>query len=286
MQHRVAVLCDYVLKLPLVPAQDATDTVPKTVTGSALVVGTVGFHSRTYAVANATGRYNATTGTYPVLSTYPVVALALDDINVAKNTSRTTISIASNNSSDDVSDVLVNEVGSLSAIHAAGDYWVDYDVGVIFIYSSDGSTLPTSVSGASGTLTITYYRYGTATSTVSKFACVLAGDLTGGDFVKVGTDSNYTKATPTTASEAPWIMGQIVGFEKFPKGGLDLVRTAYNPALSTDASGAMANGSASSASVNAGQLDQMPGSANGGYPDLIHYAGAADTLVLVNLTTR
>ena len=286
MQHRVAINCDYTLKLPLVPAQDATDTVPTTATDTALVFGTLRFHTRANAVANATGRYNATTGTYPVLSTYPVMALALDDQNLAKQTSRTTLALASNNTSDDVSSILVNEMSSLSGIHAAGDYWVDYEKGVIFIYSSDGATLPTAISGASGTLTITYYRYGTAPSTVSKFACVLAGGIVGGDFLKVGTNSNYVKADPTVAADVPLIMGQVIGFEYHPKSGLDRVRTAYNPALTTDASGAMANGSASSASTNAGQMDQMPGSATGGYPDLLHYAGGADMLAIVNLILR
>jgi hypothetical protein len=286
MQHRVAVACDYTLKLPLVPSQDATDTVPSSATASALVFGDLYFHTRAYAAANATGRYNATTGTYPVLSTYPVIALALDEQNLAKQTSRTTLALASNNSSDDVSDVLVNEQSALSAVTQAGDYWVDYEKGVVFIYSSDGATLPTSISGAAGTVTITYYRYGTAPSTLSKFACVLAGGITGGDFLKVGTGSNYTKADPTLDADFPFMIGQVIGFEYFPKSGLDRVRTAYSPALATDASGAMANGSASSASTNAGQMDQMPGSATGGYPDLLHYSGGADTLAIVNLILR
>jgi hypothetical protein len=48
----------------------------------------------------------------------------------------------------------------------------------------------------------------------------------------------------------------------------------------------MKNATAGSSSVGLGQLDQMPGSATGGYPDDIHYAGAADTLVVINLISR
>jgi hypothetical protein len=285
MQHRVAVLCDYVIKLPLVPAQEANEAIDKTATASALVFGSQNVYTRTNAQAEASGRYNATTGTVPVLSTYPVVALALNEQDVAKQTSRTTFVLSSTDASDDMSGVLTNERSALSAVTQAGDYWVDYAKGVIFVYSADGATLPTQISGATGTPRITYYRLGTAPGVLSKFSSVLAGGLVPGDFLKVGTESNLVKADPSSDNFAD-ILGQVLNLEVHPKDALDRVRTAYSPAIATDASGAMANGVASSASVNAGQMDQMPGSATGGHPDLIHYAGAADTLVYINLISR
>lgn len=285
MQHRAAVLCDYVIKLPLIPAQVAAEAVDTTATATNLVFGTNNWHTRAYAVANATGRYNATTGTVPVLSTYPVVALALDEQDLAKQTVRTPLALSSDNTGDDLSSVLVNERTALSAVTQAGDYFVDYTVGVIFVYSADGATLPTAVSGASGSLTIKYYRNGTAPSTLSKFASVPAGDIQPGDFVKVGANSNLVVADPTSDNFAD-ILGQVLCLETHPKDALDRVRTAYSPALATDASGAMADGSASSLSVNPGQLDQMPGSATGGVPGLVHYSGAADTIVIINLISR
>lgn len=284
MQHQVAVLCDYVLKLPLIPAQVATETVDKTVSGSNLVFGTRAVHTRAQAVANSTGRYNASYGTVPILPTYKVIAFALDEVDLAKQTSRTTYTLTSTTSSDDVSDVLVNEVSHPAAVQQPGDYFIDYPVGVIFVYSADATSVPGSMVGAAGTVQLTYYRNSAAASTVSKFACVVGASVTPGMFLKVGADSNLVPATTEDFKE---IVGQVIGLDKnFPKDGLDRVRTAYNPALATDASGAMANGSLSSASVNTGQLDQMPGSANGGYPDLLSYAGAADTLVIVNLVSR
>ena len=285
MQHRVAVLCDYVIKLPLIPAQAANESIDKTATGSALTFGSQNVYTRANAILEAYNRYNSTTGTYPVLTTYPVIALALANQNVARNTARTTFALSSTDSSDDLSGVLTNERTALSAVTQAGDYWVDYEKGVIFVYSADGATLPTQISGATGTPRITYYHNGSAPSTLSKFACVLAGDIKPGDFVKTGTGSNLVKATPASDKFVD-IVGQVICLETHPQDSLDRVRTAYNPAIPTDASGSMANAQAGSSSTNTGQMDQMPGSATGGYPDLIHYAGAADTICIINLISR
>ncbi len=282
MQQTVAALADYVIKLPWIPAQAATETVDKTATSSNLVFGTRAVHTRAYAIGNSTGRYNSTYGSVKVLATYPVIALALDNLLVATNTARTTITMQSTNTADDVSGILVNERSALSAVTAAGDYFVDYTVGVVFIYSFNGSTVPTAISTAAGTVSITYYHYASSASTLSQYACVL-GALAPGDFLIPATGSNLTAATTEDFKK---IVGQVVGFETYPRDALDRVRTAYSPALSTSAAGTMANATAGSASVNLGQLDQMPGSATGGVTDAIHYAGAANQLVIINLVSR
>lgn len=281
MQHRASMLCDYVLRLPLIPVQVASETVSGTVTGAPPVAGTDGTYSRDQVQLCASGRYNASTGTVAVLDTYPVIALFLDNANVATNTIRTTITLASTSTADDVSTLLVNEKSALSAVKASGDYFVDYPYGAIFIYSADGATVPTALSGAAGTVSITYYCNGTP-ATLSAFASVV-GSPVGGDFLVVTTNSNL--AVDNTASFRT-VVGQVVGFETSPQGGLEYVRTAWNPAIGTNAAGGMANGSASSLTTNPGQLDQMPGSATGGHPDLVHFAGAADTIVLINLVSR
>jgi len=286
MQHQVAFLCDYVLRLPLVPGQEASETIDATVTDSNPTLGDGVVVTRARIVGEATGRYDSTTGYIPVLTTYPVVAFVLDETHLAKNTSRTTLALASDNTADDVSDILVSEKSSISGVSQAGDFFVDYDAGVVFIYSADGTTLPTSLSGAAGTVSLTYYRYGTAPTVTSEFASLLAGSsvIVPGDFVKAGAGSNFVKADPATDGYA--ILGQVLGFETHPRDALDRVRTAWNPALLTDASGTMANGVAGSASLNRGQLDQMPGSATGGYPANLHFAGAADLVAIINLISR
>jgi len=283
MQHQIAVLCDYVLRLPLIPAQEANETVEKAVSGSNLVFGTRDTHTRAQAQANTTGRYNASTGSLPVLASHTVIALALDEQDLARQTSRTQLAMSSTDASDDLSGLLLSEKSSLAAITQAGDYMMDHAVGVIFLYSADGATLPTALSGAAGTVRLTYYRNGAAAGTVSKFASVL-GPVKPGDFLKAGANSNLVPAAG--GDDYKDILGQVLALETHPRDALDRVRTAYNPPLGTDSSGSMSNGVAGSASANMGHMDRMPGSATGGHPDLIHYAGAADTIVIVNLVSR
>ena len=285
MQHQVAVLCDYVIKLPLIPATVTSEAVAKTVTNSNLVFGTAHVHTRAYAGSNATGRY-AAAGTYP-LTGMTVVAVALDKFPVATQTLRTVISLASDNTADDLSGILLNERSSLSAVKQAGDYWVDYPVGVVFLYSADGATLPVALSGAAGNVTVKYAHNDAAASTLSKFACVLGatGAVQPGDFLKCGTGSNLVQADPSTDNFAS-IVGQVIGVEKHPLDGLDRVKTAFNPPIGTDASGSLANGTAGSASAGLGQMDRMPGSATGGMPDMVNMSGAADTVLIINLVSR
>lgn len=276
MQHLITIVCDYVIKLPLVPAQAATETLTNSFTASAITFGTNdSWHNRTYV--QATARYDATEGLYPCLTTYPVIAYPLDNIPVAKNTARTQF-VAT------LTTLLVNEKSAMSAITQAGDYWVDYDVGVVFAYSADGATLP-------GAGTLTYYHYASAAATLSKFACILATttELKPGDFLQCTTQSNWTRvATPGPASSTANfanVLGQVLGFVVEPRDLLERVRTAYT-SLNTDSSGSMANGTAGSSTANLGQMDQMPGTATGGVGDLVHYAGAADRYAIVNLINR
>lgn len=273
-QPQVAVLCDAVIKLPLIPGQVASEVLSGT-WGGTLTIGTVGVHTRTVVQAHA--RYNATTGYKPVAATDTVIAFVLDNYPVAKNTSRTPIT-------SNVTSLLVTEVDSIAAVSSPGYFFVDYEVGVVFVYSADGQTLPT-ITPAS---TVTYFHYATAPGVYSVFSCVLSTttELKPGDFVGVGTASNWVRLAVDATTLPTAICGQVLGFERHPQDALDRVRTAFNPAIGTDATGAMSNALASSGTVNAGQMDQMPGSATGGMPDTIHYAGASDTLVIINLIGR
>lgn len=278
MQHQVAILCDYVIKLPLVPGQIATETMSHSWASATITFGTAnGWRNRTYI--QATARYDADTGLYPCLDTYNVAALPLDNLPVATNTARTTVVCSD-------TTLLVNERSSMSAVRATGDYWIDKDVGVLFCYSWGGSSMPIS-----GGTTITYYHYATAPTVIGKFACVLSTttELKPGDFLACSTESNWTRvATPgpanTTANFAN-VLGQVIAIYSEPRDYMQYVRTAFAN-LSTDSSGSMANGIAGSASANLGQMDQMPGSATGGVSDLVHYSGAADKVVLINLINR
>ena len=283
MQHAVAVLCDYVIRLPLVPAAVLSETIAKTVTNSALIFGTSHVHTRAYAISNATGRYDTSTGTVKVSATATVVAFALDHYPIAKQTLTTPLAMASTVAADDLSGILVNEVTSIAQVNSAGKYFVDYDFGVIFVYSSDGTTLPVALSGASGTVSLQYFPLDTAPSTLSSFACVHAGSLVPGELLKVGASSNLVAAAVTDGWQ---VLGQIIGVEKWPLDGLDRVKTAFNPPIGTSSLGSMGAGVAGSASANLGQMDRMPGSSTGGIPDLLTFAGGADTVLIINLISR
>jgi hypothetical protein len=253
MQHRTAFLCDYVLELPLVPA-----------------------------VATSA---NLTKDSYDA-STDVVTGAALGNLPVAKNTVRTPITFA-NGTETDAATVFVRQVDTLAEVTEAGTWYIDLTTGVI-------SWFDAADPGAGNIYTITYYHYATAPASVSKFACVV-GDVKPGDFLKCDANSNWTKATPHSFGadyagalnntdhvkldfdDFSTIMGQVIEVEDFPRDLLDRVRTAY-PSLSTDATGSLPG--------YAGQMDQMPGTANGGVSDKIHYAGAANKVVRVNLVSR
>jgi hypothetical protein len=241
MQHQVAVLCDYVLEMPLVPGATASEAL-------------------TFAVDATEANVFTDSG--------------LANLPVAENTDRTPITFAGGSSAT----LFVNQVADKTLIAGPGDWAVDLDTGHVSVYAT---VQPTAV-------TVSYSHYAAAPATVSRFACAV-GDLKGGDLVTFDADSNYRAATASTlflsgsptGAEVARAMGLVVGQvldrdSSLPKDMLDRVKTSYAPALGTDASGAKP--------AYLGQLDQMPGTANGGVPSNVHYAGAADTVVRINLT--
>lgn len=200
---------------------------------------------------------------------------AVSNLPVAKNTTRTAISFTDGNATD-ASSKFVNEVDSLSDLAAAGDWHINLTTGVVSVYTT------TSISTSD--YQVAYYHYASAPSTVSVFACAVGNPLPG-DFLKCDTNSNWQVATPKVYGDGvtddfdtfSHIMGQVLNIHTFPQAYLDRVRTAY-PSLSTDATGSLPG--------TAGQMDQMPGSASGGYQTNIHYSGAANLTAIVNMVSR
>jgi hypothetical protein len=237
-QHRVAILCDYVLEVPLVPLEATEERVSGVDTGSVI----------TYQLAHAP---------------------------VAKNTMRTAFAFADDGATDSET-AFVNQVELAADLAATGDWHIDYTTGVLSVYKA--STL------GANEYKVTYFHYDADgdwgaeyTSGVSKFACAL-GNLKPGDFVKVGQGSNFAFWDEAT-DDVSDLMGQVLEVEDLMgKDYLDRVRTAFDPALGTSATGTLPGYS--------GQLDQMPGSATGGVPDKVHYAGAANLVVRINLISR
>lgn len=227
MQHQIAVLCDYVLQLPLVPAAQASTSLAFGVPSSNL--------STSSAVGN---------------------------LPVATNTvGRTPISFTGGSSTT----LFINQVPTLALVLAAGDWFINYTTGVVTVYAT---SQPSSIN-------ISYYHYAANATTVSKFSCVV-GNPKPGDFLICDVNSNFKVRSTEQFDD---IMGQVlVRDAAFPKDAMDRVRTAFNPPIGTTGTGALPG--------YLGQLDQMPGSANGGVPANISYAGAADTMCYINLVSR
>jgi hypothetical protein len=233
LQHRVSILCDYVLELPLVPAPTTTANMSR----------------NTYA--NNHQVFNA-----------------LSNLPVATNTDRTPITFADGTLTDSETFFL-NQKETVSGVRAAGDWHIDLDTGVITAYAS-------AQVAAGNVYTVSYYHYNAAPSTVSDFACAV-GNLRAGDFVECDTNSNFAEISGT--EDFKDIIGQVLEVENVKgKALLDRVRTAWLPAIGTTATGSLPG--------YTGQMDQMPGTATGGVPAKVHYAGAADKVVRINLISR
>jgi hypothetical protein len=301
-QALVAITCDYVSTFPVLPAVATTETMANDNTAGAANAMENFFNGTTTprvagwfnaAQINAVDRYAST-----VAATADLVAYMFVNYPVAHDTAQSTItpSVAG----------LTREVESISLISSAGDYFIDYEVGVLFLYEAGGDAIPSPWTTAA---TITYYHYntaGTATNTVSTYTCA-TGNLEYGDFLTYDVNSNLIKAVLNishaegyTAAGAIYsqdpeyddnadnvavslqleqaidnhlfgVVGQIIGTTIFGEGRhtkdyLDRVHTAYR-----------------------GQTDvtyQTPGSATGGRTDQLTYANAAEKMIIVNLIFR
>lgn len=224
-QHQVAVLCDYVIQVPLIPASQSAAAL-----------------------------------TFASPSSNVSAATAVANLPVASNTARTPIVFTGTDSA-----LFVNQVDALTKVVSSGDWFIDQRTGVVSVYAT-----------ATPSASIAYYHYAAAASTFSVFASA-TGNLQPGDFVKCDANSNFVVAASNVNFQD--VIGQILDRDSgYPKDALDRVRTAFSPAIGTSGTGALPG--------TLGQLDQMPGSATGGMPAQISYAGAADTIVRINLVSR
>ena len=206
-----------------------------------------------------------------------VVGIALEHNPVAVNTDRTPIT--------STSTILSRERTSYNKLAKAGDWYLDAEVGILFLFSADGTSAPASQ-------TITYYHYDSSESSAERQVCVV-GEVLPGDRLTYDRYSNFVKASPVTISSSeggaasgdaddtdvlsadvygPDVVGRVLAVVSQPKGLLDRVRTAWD-------------GSSFSST------EQMPGTATAGYSDLITLSpenvsgtsGVADQVVLINV---
>jgi hypothetical protein len=192
----------------------------------------------------------------------------------------------------------MTEVDSIADVIAGGSsvFFVDYDVGVLFLYESGGDAIPTGFSTAG---TITYYSY-ESLATSSANHVQLLGDVKVGDFVTFDSGSNYIKWTPDIGTafggangaafaadpeydtegtnsvisaqlEAAMIeakgsvVAQVLGFVDHPQGGMEKVMTHF---------------------TQLSAYDRMPGTATGGMTDNLVHAGGANRVAVLNFMSR
>lgn len=172
-------------------------------------------------------------------STAPVVALGLAERVCAKNTTRTPLSC-------DRDGVLVRERTHPDLIAKEGDYYFDYDVGVLFLHSDTWETL---VALGSANTTFSYSFY-TDTGVAGAHRYIhFDGPCRPGDFITYDEMSNFTVASSTVVS-AGLSLGRVHAIISEPKDLLESVKTGWNLA-------------------NASNTMKMPGTATQGYSDLI-----------------
>lgn len=286
IRHNVAfqkvcsILCDYVVEVPLVPTVSTTETMSGAMHDTEITYGTRNWKSAT--ALNATVRYQDL-----VAVGDNVVGFVLDHFPVAKNTRITPIT--------DSASGLVTEVGSIAELSSAGQFYIDYEVGVLFLYESGGNAIPTPFTTST---TITYYHYDGSPATVSTYASAL-GDLKPGDFVTYDSNSNYVKATLDigTASD-PGALGPYTADPDYGSGTDTAISLQVESAVLGYTNGIVGQvlqvlvhprslmDRVQTLDPNLGVVDRMPGSATQGMPDTITFAGGSNKTVTINLMSR
>jgi hypothetical protein len=292
-QALAAVTCDYCITVPVVPNIETTETMANDRTAGAdglledYIDGTLtraaGWFNSTQI--NQLVKYGSLVSAGDNVVCYMFVNFPLAHIT---DDTPMTASVAG----------LVAKKSSVTAISAAGDYFVDHELGLLFVYEAGGNAIP---SPWATTSTITYYHYNTAVSAAGNTYMCATGDLNYGDLLTYDESSNLIKATLDIANAEGYdstgaiysadpdydtdadaaissqleqaiqnhqdgIVGQIIGVNEYPRDYLERVKTAFN-------------------GYSAANM-RTPGSATGGRSDQLTYAGAAEKMIIVNLIMR
>jgi hypothetical protein len=189
-------------------------------------------------------------------ATSSVVALGLAEANIARETDRTPLAC-------DRTGVLVRARGSVDAIAKEGDYFLDAEVGALFLHTDTWATL---VALGAVTTNFSYSFYtDTGVASAHRFAHV-DGPVAPGDFLAVDEESNLTKASAAQITAGQEVVGRVLAVEVEPRALLAETKTAWNIQGVTAAS-------------------QMPGSATKGFTDLITLSQetVADQVVIANI---
>lgn len=185
---------------------------------------------------------------YDLAGTEPIVALALANKPVAKNTDRTPFS-------SDVSGMLSKEKSTITAVKIEGDWYLDAEVGLLFVHEDTYATLVSDNSDP--TLSYSYYD-DAGIGAASEQWIYFDGEGKPGDLLSVDEKSNFVVkgvSDDILASTDPHL-GRLYYTWSEPRQLLDKVKSAF-----------------SLSNMNA--AGKMPGTATKGYSDMITLASEA-----------
>jgi hypothetical protein len=201
MQHRVALVCDYMLELPVVP----TTATSETITAGARTVNLQVFD-------------------------------ALNNLPVAANTTtRTPITFASGTLTDSAT-VFVTQKDTAAACVSTGDWHIDLVTGIITIYTTttiSGTYAVTYYHYASAPSTVSVFACAVGD--------LRGGDFLKSDSDSnwtLATNKVYGTSNGDNFDTFSHIMGQILEVQTEPQDYLQRVRTAWS-SLGTDGSGSL-----------------------------------------------
>lgn len=172
---------------------------------------------------------------------------------VASHTSRTPVTVSGMASTRHRADV--------SLLAKLGDWTLDADAGIILLWEQGGNGLPTGLTGFS------VFDYTLAASSQERMV-MFVGDGRPGDFVSFDAMSNFVVASDEDHADH-LVVGRLLAMFKEPRGHLERVRTGWD-------------GDEFDATA------KMPGSATGGFSDLITFPAhfgetVADEIAVINV---
>jgi hypothetical protein len=159
------------------------------------------------------------------------------------------------------------ERSDISLLARAGDFFLDADAGIILFFEAGGNQTPDDSAGAGLAGDISVFEYSTAASAQEQMT-MMVGDCRPGDFVSFDEMSNF-KVAEAADHTSQLVVGRLLALYKEPRGLLERVRTGF-------------------AGDDFDATAKMPGSATGGFSDLItlsahHGESVADEIAVINV---
>lgn len=177
---------------------------------------------------------------------------------LATSTSRTPVSFSAGT---------WRERSDISLLARDGDFYLDADAGIILFFQGGGALDPDDVDGNAIQGNISVFEYSSAASEQEQMT-MMVGDCRPGDFVSFDEMSNF-KVAEAADHTSQLVVGRLLALYKEPRGLLERVRTGF-------------------AGDDFDATAKMPGSATGGFSDLItlsahHGESVADEIAVINV---